>query len=417
METGMVYTNLPLNCEKIAAYCAEKHGLNYSDTFDRLHIIPREEEEKWRDAGTPVFDKNGNKVGKNPFDGPWKYLEGKPLSRATIIIDEIHNFCGSIGTPKEIANCWQKWLGELGHNQAVFRCLSQAPEKVHNCIKQEAQAWYTIRNTGLDRDPYFKIEIYDWLELWGGLFGAEYKVFVFEQESKKTEGRRERGGRSMHRMGMPYFEFYNSFNAPIAHAQTGNVAKFEHEYERHIRKGFIVGRLSLAYWFYRKNWQQLTSRAIMTVGVLLLLVGFITGWIPATLQQFMTAALTPKKAAQDKSPAAEKSKKPAPTIVDTATPATPRAKTPDDKATVPPAKADALFTTVAPTGDAKPLTPIPKNPVTLMTPTSITLEQGQTYLVGQHIRSGEHAGRQITGIDWQTRSATLDDNTTITFGD
>lgn len=199
--------------------------------------------------------------------GPWEYFSDKPLSGATIIIDEIHNFCGSIGTPKSVSNQWQKWLGELGHNQAVFRCLSQSPEKVHSCIKQEAQASYTILNTGLERDPYFKIEIYDWLEIWAGIFGGNYRVFVFEQESKKVEGRKKRGQRTMYLMGPPYFGFYDSFNAPISNEQTANVSAFRHEYEKHLEKGFFRGRLSLLRWFVFKHFYQLSTRVFMAVAL------------------------------------------------------------------------------------------------------------------------------------------------------
>ncbi len=224
---GMIYTNLPLHVDRIAEYCADRHGMDPDEVRDRLQLIPREVEESWRDAGRPIYDAQGRRTGAHPLDGPWEYLAEKPLSGSTIIIDEIHNFCGSIGTPKPVSNKWQKWLGELGHNQAIFICISQAPEKVHACIKQEAQASYTIRNTGLDRDPYFHIEFYDWLELWSGLFGGEYRIFVFEQETQKIEGKKVRGERNLCLMGQPYFSLYDSFNKPIDGDHAANGLAFQ----------------------------------------------------------------------------------------------------------------------------------------------------------------------------------------------
>lgn len=91
-EKGHVYTNLPLFREKIAEYVRDKHGLPVEETLGRLHVIPREIEQRWRDAGTPIYDKaTGMVVGMHELTGPWDYFRQHPLAESTIIIDEIHN--------------------------------------------------------------------------------------------------------------------------------------------------------------------------------------------------------------------------------------------------------------------------------------------------------------------------------------
>ena len=48
LEKGPVYTNLPLHCDRIADYVAQKHGCDREEIFARLHIIPREVEKRWK---------------------------------------------------------------------------------------------------------------------------------------------------------------------------------------------------------------------------------------------------------------------------------------------------------------------------------------------------------------------------------
>ena len=418
MTDGVIYTNLPLHVDRIAEYCAEKYKITVEEVTARLHVIPRDVESSWRDAGMPIYNTNGQKTGAHPFDGPWEYFADKRLSGSTIIIDEIHNFCGSIGTPKAISNNWQKWLGELGHNQAVFICISQAPEKVHSCIKQEAQASYTIRNTGLDRDPYFKIELYDWLELWSGLFGAEYKVFVFEQEIQKTEGRRQKGQRKLHLMGQPYFSFYDSFNKPIASEQTDNLNPFEHEYEKHLRKGAIRGRLSLLRWFFFKNMQPLVSRGGMAIAfacVLLWLLAGGAGDLTQYISQSMSQAFVKKsaKAEEEKGPdeAAQRLDKYAslPQPKEDADRLEVIRKTYEDELRKALIETETLSQELKRAKDE-----LARNSaVVLMTPDMVVLKRGQVYGVGDKISSGDYKGLRLVGINYRKRAAYLDNGAVL----
>lgn len=425
LTEGMIYTNLPLHVDLIAEYCADRHKMSAEEVASRIHVIPREVEAGWRDAGMPIYNSSGQKTGTNPFDGPWEYFADKRLAGSTVIIDEIHNFCGSIGTSKAISNNWQKWLGELGHNQAVFICISQAPEKVHTCIKQEAQASYTIRNTGLDRDPYFRIEVYDWLELWSGLFGMEYKIFVFEQETQKTEGRRQKGQRKMHLMGQPYFSFYDSFNKPIASEQTDNLNPFEHEFEKHLRKGPVRGRLSLLRWFFFKNMQPLLSRGGMAVAFACVLFWLLCGGagdVTQYISRSMAGAFARKSDKQEETGDAE--------ITDEA------AQRLDKYASLPQPKDDqdrlelirktyedelrkALIEQETLSQELKKAKEeIARNSaVVLITPNSIVLKRGQEYGIGDKISTGDYQGRTLVGINYRQRAAYLDNGAVLRLSD
>ncbi len=410
-EQGPIYTNLPLYPDRIAEYCWKKHKVPVDQTLDRLRLIPREVELEWKNAGQPIYDETtGRRVAVEVATGPWDYFADKELSGATIIIDEIHNFCGSIGTPKAISNQWQKWLGELGHNQAVFRCLSQSPEKVHPCIKQEAQASYTIRNTGLDTDPYFKIELYDWLELWAGLFGGQYRVFVFEQETKKVEGRAMRGKRKMHLMGQPYFSFYNSFNAPIAHAQAKDVKPFEHEYERQLRKGAVVGRIALLWWFFRKYFYELVTRGFGAVLLAFVLIGMISGQLPRYLSKTVVSVTTSAAGATTKSKQKQDGKK-------SSSSAGGKSEAVTDAELD--AKTEALRKQLSiMTQEKEKLEAELQNAsaLVLIADETITLRGGFTYRVGDVIDTGPYKGRTFVSLNWARRSATLDDGTILKLG-
>lgn len=402
-ENGMIYTNLPLKCEKIAEYCENKYGLDKEKTLARIHIIPRETELEWRRAGQPYYDETGRMAGKYDLTGPWDYFADKILPDSTIIIDEIHNFCGSIGTPKAISNQWQAWLGELGHSQAVFRCLSQAPEKVHNSIKQEAQASFTIMNTGLSKDPYFGIEIYDWLELYCGFLGGQYRVFVFEQETKKVEGRKVSGTRKMHLMGQPYFSFYDSFNAPIAHAQLTEAKPFENEYERQLKKGPIKGRIGLLGWFFRRHSYQLISRSFIGIGIATLIILMISGTLTTYMMNIFTS-MTPK------AKTVHTSKK------------TPTSSPPTTKKELSPEEQKLKLLNDEIKGKTEKISELEKeiekaSAITLMTENTITMRGGYTYNIGETIDTGTYKGRKIISLNWTRRSIKLDDENILNLGD
>lgn len=406
LTEGVIYTNLPLNVDAIADYCSVKQSVSRETILERLHIVSRVTEEIWRDAGKPLIDSSGKKVGVYPLEGPWEYFADKPLSGATIIIDEIHNFCGSIGTPKTVSNMWQKWLGELGHNQAVFIGVSQAPEKVHACIKQESAAQYSIRNTGLDRDPFFKIEVYDWLELWAGMFNQPYKVFVFEQEVQKIEGRKERGQRQLYRMGPPYFDFYDSFNKPISNEQSEDVKPFEHEYEKHLRKGAVRGRLSLIRWFVWKNFTQFLSRGLMALLLGGLLVYMLLGGA-GDVTRMISSSMSKAFSRKNESAVADA---PPDYLVNVDLTGIEGDKLAVVRKLYEGELRKVLTENQTVTAELKILKEeiAKQNAVVLVTPNSIVLKRGVAYGIGEEITFGDFKGRKIAAINYRLREAVLD---------
>ncbi len=432
--TRSIWTNLPLRPERIADYCVDKHGMSRDDVLSRIHLIPEDVEKSWKfneriyiddlgDAGKNLKEhKNADSIAgaliasmrpgagerARPwvYDGPWVYFIDKSIGNSIIVIDEIHNFCG-ISTPAAARAAWQRWLGELGHNQAIFRCISQDEQKVAKEIRDEAGAKFEIRNTGMDKDPYFKIETYDWLEIGQAFFNLPYKVFVFEQEILKVEGKKtERGTRETFLMGEPYFSFYDSFNKPIEGAQAANIKPFETEWQRIRREtpGRIKPRIRLLAWFVSKNAKQLLSSKFslaFAIGILIFcgikfnLIGTAMAAVmpghkekiatePQKQEQKKPAAKTAGQAGQkgaQEPQLTEEEKK----IL--------RLQTDLDEQKK---KADALETELK-----------QREAITLITPESITLRNGMSYRIGETIEYGELKGKQVFSINWQKREAKI----------
>ena len=274
-------------------------------------------------------------------------------------------------------------------------------------------------NTGLSKDPYLGIEVYDWLELWCAFLGGNYRVFVFEQEPKKVEGRKVQGSRKMHLMGPPYFDFYDSFNAPIAHAQTNNVRAFEKTYERFIREyGAVKGRLKLLEWFFCKHSQQILTRGLMVIGIIILLYGFMTGWATTTMMNAVMKATTaaaprpistkaPEAVAQAATaPASGSSATPtggAPSAAETAQAA--QVKMLNDQLSEQMKRSAELEATIA-----------KATAIALMTETTVTMRGGYTYAIGDEIDVGPYKGKKIVSMNWPRRSVKLDDETILSLG-
>lgn len=429
-----IWTNLPLRPELIGDYCAETHGMNREEVISRIHLIPAEVEKSWKfneriyiddlgDAGKNLKEhKNADSIAgalvaamrpgargeARPwvYDGPWVYFIDKQIGSSVIIIDEIHNFCG-ISTPAAARAAWQRWLGELGHNQAIFRCISQDEQKVAKEIRDEAGAKFEIRNTGMDKDPYFKIEIYDWLELGQAFLNLPYKVFVFEQEILKVEGKKtEKGARETYLMGEPYFSFYDSFNKPIEGAQAANVKPFETVWQRIQREtpGRIKPRMRLLAWFIGKNAKQLmASRFSLAFAIgILIFCGIKFDLIGVAMKTVMpsrkdkTAAETPKPEAKKptQKPAGQGGQK---------LPSEPQMTEEEKKIQRLQAdldeqkkKADTLESELR-----------QREAISLITPESITLRNGMSYRVGETIEYGELKGKRVISINWQKREAKI----------
>jgi hypothetical protein len=220
-------------------------------------------------------------------------------------------------------------------------------------------------------------------------------------------------------MGAPYFDFYDSFNKPIAHGQTANVQKFEPEYMKHLRKGFFRGRLSLVRWFFFKNFYNLVVRLSLVVvlavaGIYLVQggMGDVTSTITDTLNEVMSVNKT--------------SDMPTPTGEVAPNDNMDMAKSNNEMAAIELVRQTyeeelrrALLENEALKND---LTVTKKNlgdmsSIVLFTPETIVTMRGNEYGVGEEIDYGEHAGKRIVEINFRQRKAILDDGTLLFISD
>jgi hypothetical protein len=309
-----IYTNLPLNVNIIADHCVKKHGMDEGEVKSRLQIIPRETELHWKNRDVIMWDELTEEMqesftshnkrdrkghDKYIFHGPWHYFFGKPLKKSIVIIDEIHNFCGC-DTPKPVTEAWRRFLGELGHEKGIFRCMTQDAQKLADCIKSESASIYRLENTSQNKDPLFKITVYDWQMLANAFLFIPFRQCVICQEEKKdplNPRAKKVEGVLSYLMGEPYFSMYDSFNKPIEGSQKEEekAEPFETVWQELKRKhGNFKGRFMLVAWFVEKNAMQLLPRLALLIFALHVILNFseiMLGFVH-TAQQTMKGSLS-----------------------------------------------------------------------------------------------------------------------------
>lgn len=186
--------------------------------------------------------------------GPWEYFEEIDLSGAHIAIDEIHNFCGS-NSHTRVKQRWQQWLGEIRHRGATVEGISQHEDKVAKEFKNEAELRLDLVACATRRDPYFKIELYYWYQLFAKARG-EWKATVAEIESRRVKGRWKETTEDKFKFEEALFDVYDSFSAPIAGGGAGGTDKLP--WERY-------NWTSLLLWFGRSNFERLVPRIAVAV--------------------------------------------------------------------------------------------------------------------------------------------------------
>jgi hypothetical protein len=221
-----------------------------------------------------------DKLGKDKyiFHGPWHYFFGRDIKKSIVIIDEIHNFCGC-DTPKPVMEAWRRWLGELGHEKSIFRCMTQDAQKLAQCIKSESASIYRLENTSFSKDPLFKIQMYDWQMLANAFLFIPFRQCVICQEEKKDPLKPRSvkcEGVLSYLMGEPFFSMYDSFNKPIEGSQkTEDIKPFETVWEEFRRlHGNVKGRIYLISWFIEKNLVQLLPRIVFIIFILYIVMNF-----------------------------------------------------------------------------------------------------------------------------------------------
>lgn len=274
---GVHISNFPVNVDEVASAVCKKINKNRGffgifrkkvtekDIKKRIVVIADSDLQKWR-------------TGES---GPWDYFAGSDLKYAHIAIDEIHNFINSRISP-EVLRKWDDFLGEVRHRGCTFEGLTQDIDQVDRVLIGRAALRLELIPGEDLRDPFFKIKMSDWYELKAGFTGSYHKtVFMFEKRKQGSYWKTNHVSRFL--ITPEYFKYYNSFNASLQEKEQGASDEgraVEYEYQRR-------NKISLLFWFIRRNWFTLFWRLL----VLIVVVWFtcfggiswvLSGWLDAS---------------------------------------------------------------------------------------------------------------------------------------
>lgn len=258
---GIHYSNFPLSREIIAqdvssslsrsfgffSFLSRKQKkVSEDDLLARLHIIPDEVLLSW----------------SREESGPWEYFKNCDLRYAHIAIDEIHNYI-SYGKSSAYLQKWDEFLGEIRHRGCTFEGLTQDESQVHPILLGRCALRLELIPAEDLRDPFFRIKMSDWYELKASFSGCYHKT-VFEFEKRK-QGRVFKVNHCRRFLILPdYFKYYNSFNASLSEKSEGVSDEgrgLQYEYQRR-------SRLSLLFWFLRRNFFNLSWRLLLVAVII-----------------------------------------------------------------------------------------------------------------------------------------------------
>lgn len=367
--------------DRIAEAVAAKTGGTVSEYLERLHVIPEDEIERWREGDS----------------GPWEFFKDKDLGNCHIALDEIHVFCGSDSKPAT-KHAWKKWLGEIRHRGASVELISQHRDKIAKELVKEAGTQLALIKIDDTRDPFCGILLGDWYELRAKFLTGEYTSTVVEIEKMDQDGQVVETNRRQFKLTGDYFRFYDSFSAPMSGSGSG-AAKPQRQFERR-------GRCSLLLWFFVRNSPQLGWR----VGVLSLLVWLAIGgggaWAARKFDDGVRWMADRQKAMAWKRKGETPAPSPAPALG--MAPAGPAERDPRDN-TEAALLQKALAAKVELEGVVAKFEAreAELGEMVLVTETEIVTRGGEVYGIGAEIETGQHKGARLVGIDFRRRVARL----------
>jgi len=261
-SNGKHISNFPLKVDSISEDVSKKINKNrgFFGIF-RKKVTPEDIKSR-----LVLIDDNTLQSWRLGLSGPWDYFRGVDLKYAHIAIDEIHNFCSSRQSPE----CLQKWddfLGEIRHRGCSFEGLTQDIDQVDRVLTGRASTRLELVPGEDMRDPFFKIKMSDWYELKASFTGFYHKT-VFMLEKRKQDSRWKTNHVTRFLISPDYFKYYNSFNASLQEKADGDISVDrtpQYEYQKR-------GRISLLFWFLRRNFLSLFIRFLIFCLVLWLLL-------------------------------------------------------------------------------------------------------------------------------------------------
>jgi len=240
LKTGRIWTNFPIKIDAMIDYVLSGHpNMDRAILLERIRIIPDDVLASWRSEES----------------GPWDYfraisISGIDLQGDRIAIDEIHNYIPKEAA-KETSRKWKEFLGEIRHSGVEFECISQNENKVHKIIQDEAGLKRTLFNCEDRRDPFFKIVMADWYNLRAKFFTGAYTSTVYETEWLPFNKKWRENHVYRFQFRPEFYPLYDSYSTPIA---GGSKARGKiYPFQSLTKRGLI-------WWFYRRNWLEVTTR-------------------------------------------------------------------------------------------------------------------------------------------------------------
>lgn len=193
------FTNLPINCDRLAAYIVTTHpDLSSQGALAKIRLFDREVTDSWL----------------NEKSGPWEFFDGLDVDAGRIVIDEVHNFI-HVKSSAEYVMKWRKWLGELRHCGATFEAISQYETKIHPLIRHECGLIRRLASSDDKRDPLFWVRFGDHYQILSKIRGY-YASRVFFSEFTDEAGKWLKTGGGSFPIIPKIYTLYDSYSAPIA---------------------------------------------------------------------------------------------------------------------------------------------------------------------------------------------------------
>lgn len=417
---GVCYTNLPIFRDAVARVMATRTGRDEQSFIERIQVIGEADLQRWADGES----------------GPWDYFADVPLAGCHIQIDEAHNYAGTHHKKEHIGR-WMEWLGEVRHLAVTVELISQHVMKMAPAVRREVAVKLYLKTTEDHYDPWFKIKIGDWYELFGA-FTRRYDVFVVEEESRENRNKWEVVDTRVFLRDPFYFTLYDSYATPVKGGVKGHSQK--REYEKRSRLGMV-------WWFYSRHWFKLTRR-LLFVAIIVWLFGFggmssvFAGCQARMMDRLDMGPSAPVEAVASGGPAptriGEVRSPTVPAIAVERTGVTPgpgvdggtAVDRPGPVSVSPPSVAlavhdqalarieDLQTKLVSSEAEVQRLTGLLNraSSVTLLERDRVTFREGYSYGVGDVIDFGAYAGRSVASIDWARRTVELDDGQILRMG-
>ena len=383
---GVLYTNLPLNLDKIAEAMKAKK-VDPQEVSDRIVLIPKEILDDWKNGG-------------NPKD----YFVDLKIVGARLELYEASSFTGGSMDAKRAA-VWDEFCKEIRHRKCSINFIAQNEMQLPKKIRDLATIKRELYNSEDRRDFLFNIPMYDWYQLKSKFITRSWKPTIFETEFTNYNRTWKPIKTQRFQLGQPYYDYYNSYNAPV-----GEEGEFDELLEQEVESVKLewerLKAPALAFWFFRRNWFGIISRGLIVTLILWVFLGGGIRWgVDAMQSQFKKAVKDPDKeqVEEEQTPAAKRIQKMEGKLDDLSNLTT---DTIGDDAVEIYKMAQTLvaeYEDLAVKYDEQQEKLSVLNRLTAITKNYIILRSGHRYNIGETIDYGQYEGYQVASINTDKR--------------